>query len=335
MHESPQLPQVDVIILSWNRPDDTLAAVTSARDQIDVDQRILIVDQGSEPAHLERLTELVATIPCATLRRLDRNIGVPAGRNLAASLGRAPVIVALDSDAVFADRGVLARAARRLAQQPELCAVAFAIINYFSGETDWSSWDYPRHYEPTREFLTTRFVGAGHAIRRSSFEAVGGYDPRLMFCGEELELCYRMINRGQRIVYDPSLAVLHKVASDHRIFWERGRYYQTVRNALYTLYKFGASWPRMLLAAGAFWLRGSRNGIVLQAVRGTFASIPMCWQFARSREDKALCRLSADTWRYIHECEPARREPWRAKLRRQLALLPAQGRSRRRLTKLS
>ena len=32
---------------------------------------------------------------------------------------------------------------------------------------------------------TTRFVGAGHAIRRSTFEAVGGYDERLMFCGEE------------------------------------------------------------------------------------------------------------------------------------------------------
>jgi GT2 family glycosyltransferase len=318
--------RVDVVILSWNRLDDTLAALASARDQRGVDHHIWVVDQGSEPEHVAQLELFLKAIPNATLKKLDCNIGVPAGRNLGAALGNAPVIVALDSDAVFADSEVLARAAERLANQPELCAIGFAITNFFTGEPDWGSWDYPRDYDPAREFRTTRFVGAGHAIRRTSFEAVGGYDARLMFCGEELDLCYRMINLDQRIVYAPSLAVLHKVTHDHRVFWERGRYLQTVRNALYSQFKFGVSWPRLAVGAGAFFLRGVRNRLAWQAVRGILASIAMCWAFARSSEDKSAYRLTTATWRYIRECEPARQQSWFAKLRRQLVPLPVQSR---------
>jgi GT2 family glycosyltransferase len=325
----PEAPRVDVIILSWNRPHDTLAALESARDQRGVDHHIWVVDQGSEPQHLALVEQFVSTLPNATLDKLDHNIGVPAGRNLATSRGNAPVVVALDSDAVFADNEVLARAAERLADQPELCAIGFAITNFYSNEPDWGSWDYPRDYDPTREFRSTRFVGAGHAIRRSSFEAVGGYDPRLMFCGEELDLCYRMINRDQRIVYWPACAVLHKVTHDHRVFWERGRYLQTVRNALYTQFKLGVSWPRLAVGAAAFLLRGARNRLAWQGARGVVASIAMCWAFARSDEDKSAYRLTPDTWRYIRECEPARRESWLAKARRQLVALPVQSRDPR------
>ncbi|MET0391222.1 MAG: glycosyltransferase [Polyangiales bacterium] len=318
------LPQVDVIILSWNRLDDTLAAIASAREQVDVDHRILIVDQGSEPDNLARLEAFIAPLPNVQLKKLEKNVGVPAGRNIAAAMGTAPYIVALDSDAIFADERVLARAAKHLDDNPQLCAIAFAIINFFTGENDWSSWDYPKRYNPAREFATTRFVGAGHAIRRTTFEAVGGYDDRLMFCGEELDVCYRMINTGQRIVYLPSVSVLHKVAREHRVFWDRGRYFQTVRNAIYSLYKFGTPAPRLALAAGAFYLRGLRNGIGGEAVRGMIACIPMCLAYTRSGVDKSVYRLSPETWGYIRECEPTRSESWVAKLRRQFVTLPTQ-----------
>lgn len=318
------LPQVDVIILSWNRVDDTLAAIASAASQQDVELKILVVDQGSEPENLARIEAALSALACARLMRLPRNVGVPGGRNLAAAMGSAPTIVALDSDAEFADSRVLARAAELLETRPDLCAIGFAVINYFSRETDWSSWDYPNHCSPDREFMATRFVGAGHAIRRSTFEEVGAYDERLMFCGEEVDLCYRMLNLGQRIMYVPSLAVLHKVTLEQRLFWEGGRYFQTVRNTLYSLYKFKTGWPRLAVAAGAFFLRGVRNGIGLEALRAVLAAVPMCLAFTRNRRAHAMYRLSPETWRYIRDCEPSRADPWPSKLRRQLTPLPRQ-----------
>ena len=318
-------PEVDVIILSWNRVDDTIAAIASAADQEGVDKRILVVDQGSDPKNLSRLERFLQTVSCAQLKKLSQNAGVADGRNIASAMGQAAYIVALDSDAVFADRFMLARAVAHLEANPHLCAVGFRILNYVTGRNDDTSWDYPSGCSPDQRFATTRFIGAGHALRRSTFEAVGGYDQRLFFCGEEVDLCYRMLDTGQRIEYLPAVTILHKVSPEHRVFWGEGRFFYTVRNTLYTLYKFGTPWPRRLLAAGSFLTRGLRNGIPMEALRGMIASGRMCRAFRLSHADKSTYQLADSTWQYILRCEPSRRQNVAVKIRRQLARLPHQG----------
>jgi GT2 family glycosyltransferase len=320
--------QVDVIILSWNRPEDTIAAIASAAEQEGVEQRILIVDQGSEPANLRLLEDYLNSVPRASLRKLGRNIGVAGGRNIASALGSAPYIVALDSDAVFADRQALATAVAHLDSHPELCALGFRISNYFTGDNDATSWDYPPGCRPDTGFPASRFIGAGHAIRRSVFEAVGAYDERLFFCGEELDLSYRMLNAGYRIAYVPEVGIRHKVSPEHRVLWGRGRYYYTVRNSLYSAYKFGTPLPRLLLGAVAFAIRGWRNHIPLAALRGLRDAVGMCRSYRRQAGDikrQAAYALSNDTWQYINQCEPSRQEPLFAKIRRQFIRLPHQG----------
>jgi len=237
-------------------------------------------------------------------------------------MGYGRYVIALDSDAVFGDRQALARAASYLDAHPNLAAIGFRIENYFTGKNDDLSWDYPGH-QPDEQFLTTRFIGAGHAIRRAAFEAAGGYDARLFFCQEELDLCYRMLNLGFQIEYSPDVIIRHKVSPDHRVAWDRGRYFFTVRNALYTSYKFGVPLPRLGVGAMAFLARGTFNGVAGSAVRGLLAAIRMCTAYARSPEDKSLYRLSSDTWRYIEACEPWRREPILAKISRQFRTLPS------------
>lgn len=314
--------QVDVIILSWNRVGDTIAAIASAAEQAGVRQRVLIVDQGSEPENLRQLEVYLAGVPSARLEKLGRNSGVAGGRNIASAMGDAPYIVALDSDAVFADRHALARAVAHLDAHPELGAIGFRISNYFTGDNDATSWDYPPGCSPDQGFPATRFIGAGHALRRSAFEAVGAYDQRLFFCGEELDLCYRLLNAGWRIAYVPEVGIRHKVSPEHRVRWDKGRYYYTVRNSLYSAYKFGTPLPRLALGAAAFAVRGWRNGIPLAALRGAADAVALCRDYRRGANPAYA--LSDDTWRYIRECEPNRQESLLAKIRRQFAPLPHQ-----------
>jgi len=316
---------VDVIILSWNRVDDTLAAIESAASQKGIDSRIFIVDQGSERECLERLDALVAILPNARLKKLSANSGVAGGRNIATEMGEAPYVVALDSDAVFADEHVLERAVAHLSQDENLCAVGFRIKNYFTGEDDATSWDYPAGCSPSERFMTTRFVGAGHALRRSSFEAVGGYDSRLFFCGEEVDLCYRMLNLGMRIQYVPELVILHKVSPEHRVFWERGRFFYTVRNALYSMYKFEVPLSRRVLGGIAFLVKGSRNGVFLPALRAVVESRRLSREYRNSSGDGSAYRLTPATWSYIFQCESSRNDTWMRKILRQMSLLPRQG----------
>lgn len=317
--------QVDVIILSWNRVEDTIAAITSAVEQRNVRQRILIVDQGSEPRNLRKLERFLQDIPLASLTKLDKNVGVAGGRNIAAAMGSAPYIVALDSDAIFADEYMLARAVAHLDATPLLCAIGFRIVNFFNGENDSTSWDYPAPgCHPEQRFATTRFIGAGHAIRRATFEAVGAYDAHLFFCGEEIDLCYRMLNTGLRIEYVPDVVIRHKVAPEHRVFWGNGRYFYTVRNSLYTKYKYGESVFRLGAAAAAFFLKGCVNRIPGEALRAFHVSFQMCRAFRNSRQNKTAYQLSAETRSYILSREPWRADGLLSKLRRQFVVLPHQ-----------
>jgi GT2 family glycosyltransferase len=316
---------VDVIILSWNRVDDTIAAIESAASQEGVAARILIVDQGSEPHCLEQLEALVSSLPNAELKKLSANSGVAGGRNIATAMGAAPYVVALDSDAVFADETMLARAVACLSRDENLCAVGFRIKNYFTGEDDATSWDYPAGCSPSERFTATRFIGAGHAVRRKSFAAVGGYDSRLFFCGEELDLCYRMLNLGMRIQYDPEIVIRHKVSPEHRVFWERGRFFYTVRNALYCMYKFEIPWLRRVLGGIAFLVKGLRNGVFLDALRAILASRRLSRDFRNSPGEAAAYRLTPATWSYIFQYERSRNDSLMTKILRQLSLLPRQG----------
>jgi len=317
--------QVDVIILSWNRVDDTIAAIRSAAAQLGVRQHILIVDQGSEPQNLQKLEAFVADVPCAELKILPQNVGVAEGRNIASDMGQSPYIVALDSDAEFLDEYMLARAVSHLEARPNLCAIGFHILNFYTGKNDETSWDYPLGSNPNERFATTRFIGAGHAIRRSVFEAVGGYDKRLFFCGEELDLCYRMLNTGHRIVYVPDVVIAHKVSPEHRVFWGKGRFYYTVRNNLYSAYKFGAAPQRLLVSAAAFFAKGLRNGMLSDSLRAFRDCMRMCREFRASNEDKSMYGLTAETWGYILQCEPSRQDGLVRKIQRQLEILPQQG----------
>jgi len=320
----PQLPEVDVILLSWNRVEDTIAAIESAIAQRGIRGRVLIVDQGSEQQQLEALEAFLARTDGVVLKKLGRNLGVAGGRNAASALGRAPYIVALDSDAVFADPGALRRAVDHMEADHSLCAIAFRITNFHTRANDWTSWDYPPERDPSKRFATTRFVGAGFCVRREAFEQVGGFDERLFFCGEEVDLCYRMLTTGSRIDYVPDVEILHKVSPQSRVYWNRGRFRLTVRNNLYTLYKFGTPLPRLWMAAMAFALKGARNGLLLEALKGCLQSLHFCAAFRRSRTNAPYYRLSPETWRYILDCEPQRRESVAAKLRRQFGRLPHQ-----------
>jgi len=317
--------EIDVIILSWNRAEDTIAAVQSAAAQVGIVQHILIVDQGSEPDVVAKLEAFLRNVPRTRLMKLERNVGVAQGRNLAVSMGQSPYIVALDSDAEFADDRELERVAAILDANLRLCAIGFRIVNYFNGEIDWTSWDYPPGSRPHTTFASTRFIGAGHAIRRHVFEEVGGYDAQLFFCGEELDLCYRMLNTGHRIAYMPEVVVRHKVSPEHRVFWDKGRFYFTVRNNLYTGYKFGTASLRIVLSAAAFFVKGCRNHTTFEVLRAFKDCVRMCWQFHKSDQDRRYYRFSNDTWRYILQCERNRQDSVIMKIRRQLALLPHHG----------
>jgi GT2 family glycosyltransferase len=259
----------DIIILALDRVDDTIAAIHSARSQVDVTVHVHVLDQGSTPENLARLR--VSIHGNCTLWASDRNLGVAGGRNLLSSLGHGRVIVALDNDAVFASEDTVARLVAALDAEPALAAIGCRIVAHGSGLDDLSSWGYPRALLPAsaEAFDAATYVGAGHAIRRSAWEEAGGYDDALFFCWEEFEFSLRAIALGWSIRYRGDIVIRHKVASEQRVGWSNHRWFYFVRNRLYIARKFGlAAWPRL----AGYLVKGLLNGMPLTTIRAIVAA---------------------------------------------------------------
>jgi GT2 family glycosyltransferase len=316
---------IDVIILSWDRTPETIEAIESALAQKNVNQHVLILDQGSKPENIEQLRRIASTDSRIVLREMGHNVGVAAGRNLASDLGEGRYIVALDNDAVFTDNQVLARVAATFEADPSIGALAFRILNFYSGADDEMCWDYPEALRPyaDREFDVTRYIGAGHALRREVFYAAGKYDECLFFAGEERDVGYRILNLGYRIKYAPHLAVRHKVLPGQRVRWDGGRYYFTVRNVLYSDFKFGKSPLYLAKSVAALTLKGAYNGVGRQALRGAVDAGRMALSFARTRErERPLYQLKPDVRAHIRACERIGRGGIMAGIARQFHRLP-------------
>jgi GT2 family glycosyltransferase len=265
----------DVLILALDRVAETEAAIASALAQRGIRHHVFVVDQGSRPENLARLAQAVAGRN-ATLVASGGNLGVAAGCNRGAALGRGRVIIGLDNDAVF-DTEQTAAATAALDREPTLGAVGFRILVDATGTDDLLSWGYPKPLltRAGDAFDAATFVGAGHAIRRTAWEAAGGYDEALFFCWEELDLSLRMIARGWTVRYRGDIAVRHKVSPERRLDWSGGRWFHFVRNRLYLARKHGASWPRLLARGTGYLVKGARNGLGRESLRAIAAAFRM------------------------------------------------------------
>ncbi|HLF31923.1 MAG TPA: glycosyltransferase [Xanthomonadales bacterium] len=300
------LQAIDVVVLSLDRLRDTHECIDSVLAQDHPQVRLWVLDQGSEQATVASLRQR-ALADGFCIAEVGR-IGVAAGRNRGYRMGQAPVIVALDNDAVLSDAGVLTRVEQRFASDPKLGALAFAVHDYNLGGPDAGSWGYPwpiaSHFD--QEFLAARFCGAGHAVSRAAFEASQGYDEQLFFFGEELDLSWALISLGYEIRYVPEIAVRHKSSQEQRISWAGGRYYYNVRNMLYLHRKYWND-PWMLVEyAFGYLLKGLGNGFTRETIKGLKDGLLMQYH------GEASPKLSAAAREYIlaHEYAP-RGSAWR------------------------
>jgi GT2 family glycosyltransferase len=70
--------------------------------------------------------------------------------------------------------------------------------------TYFGSVDFVRNY--------LAVTGACMMMRREVFNKVGGFDERFIFCGSDVEICLRLIEKGYRILYTPFAKLYHHEA---------------------------------------------------------------------------------------------------------------------------
>lgn len=195
-----------VVLTQGTRPDDLDRALASVAAQTDVELDVVVVGNGGPTVELP---------PGVRGHRLPDNRGIPAGRNAGVPLVRGELLFFLDDDARLPDEGFLAEAARRFAADPGL-GVIQPRVQTPDGTTLGRWIPRIRKGDPQRSSPVTTLWEGALVVRRSAFEAAGGWGDPYWYAHEGIELAWRVWDAGFSVWYAGDLRCEHPPINPER-----------------------------------------------------------------------------------------------------------------------
>jgi GT2 family glycosyltransferase len=218
---------VDVVIVNHNTCEHLVACL----DAVSEASACIVVDNASTDASVRMVRQRYARVEL--LANAD-NPGYGAAANQGVARCRSEYVLLLNSDTIVTP-GALDALGDYLDQHPEV-AIVGPRLAYPDGRLQPSTNPFPtllptlltessigpllryvpglgRHYLPTWSHKRARAVpwvmGAAMAIRRTAFDAVGGFDTSYFMYFEEVDLCYRLAAAGWQVHFAPVATVIH------------------------------------------------------------------------------------------------------------------------------
>lgn len=307
------MKKVSVVILNWNGEAMLRRFLPSVCKFSEIEQgdvEICVADNGSTDSSLALLKN---EFPSIRQIVFDKNYGFAGGYNKALQLINAEYVVLLNSDVEVTPRW-LQPMVKYMDTHPNVAACQPKILSRTAKEEGKKIFEYAGaaggyldrygypfcrgrifdaiekdrgQYDMTAMILWAS--GASLFIRLADYRSADGLDDRFFAHMEEIDLCWRLRNRGKGIVCLPESTVYHLGASTLKRENPR-KTYLNFRNNLLMLYKnlpdselvkvlrFRAVFDP--LAAFIFFLRGQKKNAAavfearkdFQKIRYTFAS---------------------------------------------------------------
>ena len=206
-------PSFSVVVPSHNEGEQLRATVHHLLGTLPPDAEIVVVDDASTDGSADPLRRGYASV---RLIRSTRRIGAVAARNRGAAAARGEILVFADAH-VQPRAGWPARFATALAERRTgAVSGAVSVLGRPDARGYGFTWNGPdlgvtwlgRAAE--QPYPVPLLPGAFLAIRRDTFERVGGFDGGLVMWGcEDAELSLRLWLLGFDCVVDPAVEVAH------------------------------------------------------------------------------------------------------------------------------
>jgi len=199
--------RVSVVILTYNRKSEVLQALAKAHELSEA-APVYLVDNGSRDGTADAVR---TRFPRVHIVRLAQNLGA-AGRNYGVQSVSTPYVAFADDDTWWAP-GALGRAADILDAHPRLAVLtAKVLVGAREREDDASKRMAASPLRNDSGVPGANVLGlmAGACMmRRDAFLAMGGYEPRFFFGGEESLLALDLMSAGWLMAYVPDVVVHH------------------------------------------------------------------------------------------------------------------------------
>lgn len=287
-------PRACVIVPCFNYGKFVRQAVQSALGQRGADVRVIIVDDGSSDGVSPAACDACAALSPRVRVVHQTNAGAPAARNAGAAIARdeawAEYLVFLDADDWLEPEFVATLHAAILESETAMGAAAQPVSHAYCQERlvelEEGIWRVPA-WDPVL-LMVTNLHPITTLIRRSAFEAVGGFDPAMSVGYEDWDLWLRVASAGYRGVrvqeplfvwrrHSPSTLVLEHARRHDELYTlltqRHAAMYQ--RHALEII----RTANRIMKRAEAHWVDDQLDAII---VRGTHEKM---LRFLRERDE--------------------------------------------------
>jgi GT2 family glycosyltransferase len=204
---------------------------------------VVVVDNGSADRCGERAAE---RYPWAKVVRADRNLGFAGGVHLGVEASSGDVLILLNDDA-SAEVGFVEAHLETLDANPGAAASAGRLLDLTGARHDFlrGGVTFDCHafqigqgfsvhsLAPTEQGEELPFACGGNmAVRRTDWEASGGFDRELFAYFEDVELGWRLWAMGRRVVAAPDAVARHRGAATSSMLGDFRRGVLFERNAL-------------------------------------------------------------------------------------------------------
>lgn len=267
--KSPSLPSFSVIVCTRNGRPRIGACLDAAKKLTGGPHETIVVDDGSDDGTAEFVAE---HFPWVKLLRLDP-CGLSAARNAGAAAASGEILAFTDDDCepdaewlqrlgrVYADGRFAAVGGPNLPPRPHTRQEA--VICAATGA--------PSHVMLDDE-EAEHLPGCNLTVRKTAFEAIGGFDVQFRTAGDDVDFCWRLRDAGYRLGFAPGAFVWHRRRPDIRAFLRQQCGYGQAERLLLAKHpqRFsksgGARWQGFVYGGGP--LRAAADSIIYHGAMG-------------------------------------------------------------------
>lgn len=198
-------PRISVVVCTHNG-EATIGTCLHALCRLDyADFEVIVVDDGST----DRTAEIAAGFDVRLIR--TKNYGLSSARNTGLEAATGEIVAFTDDDA-WPDRDWLRYLAIAFDSGDHVGIGGPNLPPEDAGVVESAVARAPG--SPTHVLLSDQeaehIPGCNMAFRQGALQAVGGFDPRFTVAGDDVDICWRLQERGWTIGFSPAAVVHHR-----------------------------------------------------------------------------------------------------------------------------